>query len=104
MIETLPAPVLEMLAVEFSETPFAPVPVPHEVLLTVIEPELVVTQLESIIMPRAIFVPFAAVPVIVTLPEPIAEMLVADREMPVEYCPVPHEVPLTVIEPELVVT
>ena len=54
-------------------------------------------------MPRAKFVPFAAVPVIVTLPEPMAEMLAADREMPVEYCPVPHEVPLTVIEPELVV-
>ena len=50
-------------------------------------------------------VPFAAVPVIVTLPVPVAEML-ADvyRKTPLEFVPVPNEVPLTVIDPEMVVT
>ena len=52
-----------------------PVPVPHEVPLTVIEPELVVTLDEYKRIPKAESVPFAAVPVIVTLPVPVAEML-----------------------------
>ena len=65
-------------------------------------------------MPPARFVPFAALPVIVTLPVPVAEMLVpifvgnedaACTLTPFEAVPVlPHEVPLTVIEPLLVVT
>ena len=49
---------------------------PHEVPFTVSEPELVVTfeELKSWI-PIAKFVPHAAVPVIVKLPAPVAEML-----------------------------
>ena len=78
---------------------------PHEVPLTVSEPELVVTLDPLTSMPRASSVPFAAVPVIVTLPVPVAEMLADDdRLTPLEFRPVPQEVPLTVIEPELVVT
>ena len=43
-------------------------------------------------------------PVIVTLPVPVAEMLADElRKTPLD-APVPHEVPLTVSEPELVVT
>ena len=81
-----------------------PVPVPHEVPLTVIEPELVVTQETYTWMPQALFVPFAAVPVIDTLPVPVAEILAfVTRRKPTEFVPLPHEVPLTVIEPELVV-
>jgi hypothetical protein len=44
------------------------------------------------------------VPVIITLPVPVAEMLDEGSETPMELHPVPHEVPLTVSEPELVVT
>ena len=56
-------------------------------------------------MPQAKLVPFAAVPLIVTLPAPVAEILADDNRLtPVEPDPVPHEVPLTVSEPELVVT
>jgi hypothetical protein len=46
--------------------------------LTVSEPELVVTQEEFTKIPRAESVPFAAVPVIVTWPVPVAEMLADD--------------------------
>jgi hypothetical protein len=44
------------------------------------------------------------VPVIVTLPASVAEMLAEKAKTPTEPIPVPHEVPLTVSEPELVVT
>ena len=54
------------------------VPVPHEVPLTVREPEVVVTLDDFTKIPQAPFVPFAAVPVIVTLPAPVAEMLADD--------------------------
>jgi hypothetical protein len=64
-----------MLAYEYRKTPLEPVPVPHEVPLTVSEPEVVVTQEEFTKIPRAESVPFAAVPVIVTWPVPVAEML-----------------------------
>ena len=78
---------------------------PYEVPLTVSEPVLVVTLDPETKMPRALFVPLAAVPVIVTWPAPVAEMLADEfRKTPLEYCSVPHEVPLTVSEPELVVT
>ena len=75
MIVTSPAPVAEMLADDFRKTPLEFAPVPHEVPLTVSEPEVVVTADESTRIPLAEPVPFAAVPVIVTLPEPVAEML-----------------------------
>ena len=57
-------------------------------------------------MPKALLIePFAALPVIVTFPAPVAEMLAYEsKKTPVERLPVPHDVPLTVIEPELVVT
>jgi hypothetical protein len=42
--------------------------------------------------------------VIVTLPETVDEMLAKAREKPLELPPVPHDVPLTVSEPVLVVT
>ena len=89
---------------ETAETPVENVPVPNEVPLTVSEPELVVTVDPPTTMPQACSVPFAAVPVIVTLPVPVAEMLADDnRKTAMEPDPV-HEVPLTVSEPELVVT
>jgi hypothetical protein len=49
--------------------------VPHEVPLTVSEPELVVTVDDLTKIPQAETVPFAAVPVIVTLPASVAEIL-----------------------------
>ena len=51
---------------------------PHEVPLTMSEPELVVTLDALTRIPKAEFVPFAAVPVIVTLPEVVDEMLADD--------------------------
>jgi hypothetical protein len=75
VIVTLPAPVAEMLEEKARETPMEPDPVPHEIPLTVSEPVLVVTQLPFTSTPRALFVPHSAVPVIVTLPAPVAEML-----------------------------
>jgi hypothetical protein len=53
--------------------------VPHEVPLTVSEPEIVVTLEELTSTPLAESVPFAAVPVIDTLPAPVAEMLEKSR-------------------------
>ena len=74
---------------------------PYEVPLNMSEPKLVVTVEQAKAMP----VPFATVPVIVTLTAPVAEMLAYNpRETPMERDAVAHEVPLTVIEPELVVT
>ena len=46
---------------------------PHEVPLIVRLPELVLAEEERIYTPRALLVPLAAVPVIVTLPEPVDE-------------------------------
>ena len=44
-------------------------------------------------------------PVIVKLPALVAEMFADDlRKTPLELIPVPHEVPWTVREPELVMT
>ncbi len=104
MIVTFPAAVAEMLAFVTRQTPLEFVPVPHEVPLNEIEPELVVTQETYTWMPQALFVPFAAVPVIETLPVPVAEILpFVTRRNPAEFVPLPHEVPLTVSEPELAV-
>ena len=78
---------------------------PHEVPLTVSEPELVVTLVPLILMPQAWYaVLFAAVPVIITLPAPVAEMADELRETPGEDAPSAKEVPLIVSKPELVVT
>ena len=111
VIVTLPATLADMFAtfggvVAASRTPQESVPVPHEVPFTVIDPVLVVTHESYTKIPYALVVPFAALPVIVTLPVPVAEKL-ADtlRKTPFEAVPVlPHDVPLTVIEPLLVVT
>ncbi len=101
----MPRPVAEMLAFACRKTPLEFAPVPHEVPLIVTEPELVVTLDPDTSMPLAELVPFAAVPVIVTWPSPVAEMLAfACRKTPLEFVPVPHEVPLIVSVPELVVT
>ena len=51
---------------------------PHEVPLTVSEPVLVVTLDNCTKIPLAELVPFAAVPVIVTWPASVAEMLEDD--------------------------
>ena len=75
VIVTLPVPVAEMLEDEFRTTPMALVPVPHVVPLTVSEPELLVTGDVNKKMPQAELVPHAALPVIATLPAPVAEML-----------------------------
>ena len=94
-----PVPLALIIELE-NHNPLRDSPVPHEVPLNVSEPELVVTLLELNTMPRALFVPFAAVPVITTLPVPVAEMLAAlDRKTPLEPVTVPYEVPLTVSEP-----
>ena len=74
-IVTLPEPVAKMLADDLRRTPMEPATVPQEVPLTVSEPELAVTLAPSTRIPCASFFPFPAVPVIVTLPNPVAEML-----------------------------
>ena len=53
MIVALPAPVTEMLATEYRKTPVELVPVPHEIPLNVIDPELVITLDADIRMPQA---------------------------------------------------
>ena len=75
VIVTLPAPVAEMLAVEYSQTPLEFTPVPHEVPLIVSKPELVVTSVYCKRMPAAISVPLAEVPMIVTFPAPAAKII-----------------------------
>ena len=75
VIVTLPAPVAEMLAEKARATPLESVLVPQEVPLTVIEPAFVLTFELMVVTPLAKSVPFVAVPVMVTLPVPVAEML-----------------------------
>ena len=77
---------------------------PHEVPLTVSEPVLVVTVDTITKMPQASSIPFAAVPVIARLPAPVAAMLALYRKIPMEPIAVPHDVPLAVTVPLLVVT
>ena len=84
--------------------PFAFVPVAHDVPLIVSEPVLVVIIAEFTKRPRPEFDPFFAVPVIVTLPVPVADMLDETRKTPPEPTPEPHAVPLSVSKPVLVVT
>ena len=75
-IVILPAPVAVMFEKAEKETPLESLPVPNEVPLTVSEPVLIVTVASPVQMPKALPpVPRAAVPVIVTLPVPVAEML-----------------------------
>lgn len=101
---TLPEPVAEILAVENRKTPREFVPLPYEVPLTVREPEMVETFELSIWMPRASLVPHAAVPVIVTLPAPVVEMLEEKLETPRLLIPVAYEVPFTLRSPVFVLT
>ncbi len=76
----------------------------QEVPLIVRLPELVVAEEELINTPRAESVPLAAVPVIMTLPEPVDETLAElVRQTPLESVPVAQEVPLIVRLPEPVV-
>lgn len=71
----------------------------------VITPELMVTQEPLTETPLTLIVPFTELPVIVTLPELVAKMLDDDFiQTPDEPEVEAQEVPLTVIEPELVVT
>jgi hypothetical protein len=64
-----------MLLDAYRQTPVEPDPLPQEVPLTVIEPELLETEDPKVTeMPRALSVPFAALPVIVTFPTPVAEI------------------------------
>ena len=104
VINTSPAPVEETIVDEFKSTPNESLPVPQEVPFKLSNPEFVVIELPVTNTPQAKVVPFCAVPVIVTLPMPIAEMFDAARETPLERVPVPHEIPLNVIDPELVIT
>ena len=55
---------------------------PHDVPVTVIKPELVVTLVLAPRIPKTLSVPHAAAPVIVTWPVPVDEMLAKDRKMP----------------------
>ena len=94
-----------MLDDEFIETPDEPEVEAHEVPLTVIEPELVVMLAPFTKTPLAPEVPLVAMPVIVTLPALVTVMLAdPSRETPWEFAPVAKDVPLKLIEPELVVT
>ena len=103
VIATFPELVAKMLADESRFTPVENVLVPHEVPLIVSEPVLTVTVDRVTETPQALSVPHA-VPVIFTGPVPEAEISEkSDRETPLEIVVVPHDVPLTVIEPELVV-
>ena len=78
---------------------------PQDVPFTVITPELMVTQEPLTETPLTLIVPFTELPVIVTLPELVAKMLDDDCiQTPDEPEVEAQEVPLTVIEPELVVT
>ena len=77
---------------------------PHEVPLIVSVPVLVVTQDPLTEMPQALSVPFTAVPVIVTLPPAVAEIVDELSKTPLELIPEPFEVPLTVSKPVVVVT
>ena len=74
VIVTLPEVVDKILADELRKTPRETVPVPHDVPLIFNAPEVVETR-PSERTPVAVPVPFAAVPVIVTLPGPVAEIL-----------------------------
>ena len=98
IIVTFPAPVAEMLADKRRS-----IPVPHEIPLTVIEPVLVVTLDWYTLIPM-----LGPLPIIVTLPPSVAEMFVSlpveNIETPMNSDPVLHAVPLTVIDPKLVVT
>ena len=61
-----------------------------------------------ILMPESVLRLRGVIPVIVTLPAPVVLMYEEtedrDKLTPIEPVPVPHEEPLTVIEPVLVVT
>lgn len=103
VINTSPAPVEETIVDEFKSTPNESSPVLQEVPFKLSNPEFVVIELPDTNTPHAKVVPCCALPVIVRLPMPIAEMFDAARETPVELIPVPHEIPLNEIEPELVV-
>lgn len=92
---------------EARKTPPEPTPEPHAVPLRVSKPVLVVTLAAFTRMPLRLFIPVTAVPVIVTLPVPVAEILADEfRCTPWENCPVPvlHEVPLILSVPDVVVT
>ena len=72
---TSPTPVPDILELEYRETPLEPAPVPLEVPFKIIVPELVVTLERFTWRPRATSVPFAALPVIVTFPTPLVEVM-----------------------------
>jgi hypothetical protein len=76
-IVILPAPVAVVMVDDSRKTPKEFVPVPHEVPVMVSEPALVATVVPlRVQIPTALSnCPRAAVPVIVTLPVPVAEML-----------------------------
>ena len=78
----------------------------HDVPLTTIEPVVVVTfELAYTNTPIASFVPLTALPVIVTLPPPVDEMMADEFNKTANaLVPVPHDVPLILIEPVFVVT
>ena len=78
VIVTLPALVAVILADPSRETPWQFPPVAKDVPLKLIEPELVLTRLLSTEIPLTLVVPFAIVPVIVTLPDPLEEISADD--------------------------
>ena len=75
---------------------------PHEVPLTMTEPELAVTQELFTMIPQASLPPFIAVPVTVTLPDPVDEILEDEvKHTPAAPIVVPHANPMTVSVPPL---
>jgi hypothetical protein len=102
---TFPAPEEEILALPEIPTPAGFVPVINDMLpLIEISPMLVLTVVFDMTVPIAPDVPHAELPVIVTLPEPVDEMVALLRATPQDEASVPYDVPLIVRVPVLVVT
>ena len=78
VIARLPVPVVKTLALLDRTTPLFVVPVARLVPVSVSDPPAVLTFEPARKMPQALFVPQAAVPVIKTLPLPVALMFGLD--------------------------
>ena len=92
-----------------AEVAFALVKPPIWLAVRMIKPPLDFTlNPPPILMPESVLRLRGVIPVIVTLPAPVVLMYEEPDDRvkltPIEPVPVPHEVPLTVIEPVLVVT
>ena len=107
-IISVPLPIGWMMTFP-AEVAFALVKPPIWLAVRMIKPPLDFTlNPPPILMPESVLRLRGVIPVIVTLPAPVVLMYEEPDDRvkltPIEPVPVPHEVPLTVIEPVLVVT